>query len=100
MLQKYAEESRLEQLNDQKRRMKQLEHRRAVEELIRERRERIKAEEAARLETNKQQDELSKYRDRVIEQERQRLLREHATKLLGFLPKVSLSVYVNQCEFE
>ena len=25
----------------------------------------------------------------IVEQERQRLLKEHATKLLGYLPKVS-----------
>jgi len=31
---------------------------------------------------------LEEYRKQVIEEERQRLLREHASKLLGYLPKV------------
>lgn len=38
MLRKFAEDDRLEQMNAQKRRMKQLEHKRAVERLIDERR--------------------------------------------------------------
>lgn len=37
MMAKYAEDDRIEQLSAQKRRMKQLEHRRAVERLIEER---------------------------------------------------------------
>ena len=39
MMAKFAEDDRIELLNAQKRRMKQLEHRRAVEKLIEERRE-------------------------------------------------------------
>jgi hypothetical protein len=88
MMQKYAEEDRLEQLNDQKRRMKQLEHRKAVEELIKQRRERIEKERLEEIAAAQNLDALSTYRHQVIEQERQRLLREHATRLLGFLPKV------------
>lgn len=38
MIAKFAEDDRIEQMNAQKRRMKQLEHRRAVERLIEERR--------------------------------------------------------------
>ena len=38
MMAKFAEDDRIEQMNAQKRRMKQLEHRRAVEKLIEERR--------------------------------------------------------------
>ena len=39
MMAKFAEDDRIEQMNAQKRRMKQLEHRRAVEKLMQERRE-------------------------------------------------------------
>lgn len=39
MLEKFAEDDRIEQMNAQKRRMRQLEHKRAVERLIEERRE-------------------------------------------------------------
>lgn len=38
MLEKFAEDDRIEQMNAQKRRMKQLEHKKAVEKLIEERR--------------------------------------------------------------
>ena len=38
MLQKFAEDDRIEQMNAQKRRMKQLEHKKAVEKLIEDRR--------------------------------------------------------------
>ena len=31
---------------------------------------------------------MEEFRRQIIEEERQRLLREHATKLLGYLPKV------------
>ena len=44
MMAKFAEDDRLEQMNAQKRRMKQLEHRRAVEKLIEERREQFQRE--------------------------------------------------------
>ena len=38
MLAKFAEDDRIEQMNAQKRRMKQLEHKRAVEQLLQDRR--------------------------------------------------------------
>lgn len=38
MLEKFAEDDRIEQMNAQKRRMRQLEHKRAVERLIEDRR--------------------------------------------------------------
>ena len=49
MLEKFAEDDRIEQMNAQKRRMKQLEHKKAVERLIEDRRlqfqrERVKKE--------------------------------------------------------
>lgn len=44
MLAKFAEDDRIEQMNAQKRRMKQLEHRREVEKLIDERRRQHQAD--------------------------------------------------------
>lgn len=44
MLAKFAEDDRIEQMNAQKRRMKQLEHRRAVEKLIEDRRKQFIAD--------------------------------------------------------
>ena len=44
MLAKFAEDDRIELMNAQKRRMKQLEHKRAVETLIEDRRKQFEAE--------------------------------------------------------
>ena len=48
MLEKFAEDDRIEQMNAQKRRMRQLEHKRAVEKLIEERREQFQRERVCR----------------------------------------------------
>lgn len=44
MMAKFAEDDRIEQMNAQKRRMKQLEHKRAVEKLIEDRRQQHEAD--------------------------------------------------------
>ncbi len=44
MMAKFAEDDRIEQMNAQKRRMKQLEHKRAVEQLLADRREQFAAD--------------------------------------------------------
>merc|ERR1719197_929613 len=49
MLDKFAEDDRLDQLNAQKRRMKQLEHRREIERLLELRRDKYEKERAAEL---------------------------------------------------
>lgn len=46
----------------------------------------------AELEARREQERMQEYRRQIIEQERQRLLKEHASKLLGFLPKVGVSL--------
>ena len=86
-MKKFAEDDRIEQMNHQKRRMKQIEHKRAVDALVEERRK-INQQQAEleRIEREKEI-ELENYKQAVVEQERQRLLREHAAKLVGFLPK-------------
>ncbi len=88
MLSRYAEEEKVEQMNAQKRRMKMLEHRKAVERLIEERRIMIQKEKEAEIELKRREEELEKYKQQVIEQERRRLLLKHAKNLVGFLPKV------------
>ena len=64
------------------------EHRRAVERLIEERRAQFQAQKEAELEERKDEERREAERRAIIEQERQRLLQEHAKKLLGYLPKV------------
>ena len=88
MLAKFASDDKIEQMNAQKRRMKQLEHRRAVEALIDDRRKQFEAEKANEMREIDEENERQRIRQKIIEEERQKLLQEHATKLLGFMPKV------------
>lgn len=87
-MQKFAEDDRIEQMKQTARRMKQLEHRRAADALVKERQRIHMQEEEQRRKEHEADLEIEKYKAAVVEQERQRLLREHASKLVGFLPKV------------
>lgn len=87
LLAKFAEDDRVEQMKEVARRMKQNAHRKAAEEFIIERRKRLEQEAIEEKELEDYEKKLDDYRRMVIEQERQRLLVNHATKLVGFLPK-------------
>ncbi|RUS73281.1 hypothetical protein EGW08_018954 [Elysia chlorotica] len=87
MLAKFAEDDRIEQMNAQKRRMKQQEHARAVERLMEDRRAQFAREREAEASQRQEEARLEEFRKKIIEEERQKLLREHATKLIGFLPR-------------
>lgn len=87
MLQKFAEEDRLEQMSAQRRRMKQMEHKREVERLMEERRnayEEQRMQEAAEREI---EERAERFRQEIIERERQRLLEEHLPHLEANIPK-------------
>ena len=90
-MEKFAHDEQLEQMNVQRRRMKQLEHKRAVDALVEERRKIIQKEFEQHIAEQQKEQQLEQYRQQVIEQERQRLLHQHAVQLLGYLPKVSPS---------
>ncbi|NXF02237.1 MNS1 protein, partial [Smithornis capensis] len=87
MLARLAEQERLEQLQAQQHRQKQLEHKRAVENILEQRHQQLLAHRERELEER----ELEKRRQEsiraIVEEERQKLLKEHAWKLLGFLPR-------------
>ncbi|KAM9275372.1 meiosis-specific nuclear structural protein 1 [Morus bassanus] len=87
MLAKFAEDDRIEQMNAQKRRMKQLEHRRAVEKLIEDRRKQFIADKEHELEERQLEERRQENIRAIVEEERQKLLKEHASKLLGYLPR-------------
>ena len=87
MLAKFAEDDRIEQMNAQKRRMRQLEHTRAVEKLIEDRRAQLQMDKERALEEQREIERLDEFRKQIVEEERQRMLKEHASKLLGYLPK-------------
>ncbi|XP_060767134.1 meiosis-specific nuclear structural protein 1 [Neoarius graeffei] len=87
MLAKFAEDERIEQMNAQRRRMKQLEHKRAVEKIIEEKRQKYLADKEREAEEQALEQERENQRRQIIEEERLKLLKLHATKLLGYLPK-------------
>ena len=90
MLAKFAEDDKIEQMNAQKRRMKQLEHKKAVEELLQDRRSQFAADRERELAARKEEEEMEAFRKKIIEEERMRLLKEHAGSLAGYLPKVTI----------
>ena len=59
-----------------------------MEKLIEERRQQFQQQKDQELEERREEERRQAMRHAIIEQERQRLLREHASKLLGYLPKV------------
>ncbi|XP_048749255.1 meiosis-specific nuclear structural protein 1-like [Ostrea edulis] len=87
MMAKFAEDDRIEQMNANKRRMKQLEHKRAVEKLIDDRKVQFAADRERELEERREEERMEAFRKQIIEEERQKLLQEHAMRLLGYLPK-------------
>ncbi|KAI5088697.1 meiosis-specific nuclear structural protein 1 isoform X1 [Silurus meridionalis] len=87
MLAKFAEDDRIEQMNAQKRRLKQQEHKRAVQKLIEERRQKYLADKEREAEERAIEQEREAQRRKIIEEERLKLLKLHATELLGYLPK-------------
>ena len=92
MLDKFAEDDRLDQMNSQKRRMKQLEHRREIERLLEERRDKYERERGAELDEQMQAERVEGIRRQIIEEERKRMLAAHAKNLgLEHLPKGVLS---------
>ena len=87
MLAKFAEDEKLEQMAAAKRRRRQIEHRKEVDALIAQRRAAYHDELAAEADRRKQEEEFAAYRARIVEEERQALIREHASRLLGYIPK-------------
>lgn len=87
LLAKFAEDERIEQMNEQKRRMKIQEHKREVEKLVEARRNLFAEERAKEAGAYQFIEEQEKERLVIIEEERRRLLTEYASELKDFLPK-------------
>lgn len=85
-LRQMAEADRLELLSNEMRRRKQVEHRRAVEKLLQDRKEgRIKEMNDAKKKHSEELQDAKRVRE-MIEEERIKILQEHAQELIGFLP--------------
>lgn len=86
MMARFAEEDRLEQMNAQKRRMKQLEHAREVQRMVDERRamyQEQKAREEAEIAALAAEEAR---KEQILEGERRKLLAE-AAELKDYLPR-------------
>ena len=89
LLEKFAEDDRLEQMNAQRRRMRELEHKREIERLWQEKLAIYKAQrEAEQAEQEYKKQEEARQRA-IIEQEKARLLAEHAAILQQHHPKAN-----------
>lgn len=94
---KFAEDDRLEQLGYQKRRQREREHRKQVEQMIAERRC-LRAQEKEKdqhvLDCFQKETER---RQALIDAERLRLLKSHGPEIIGFIPR---GVIKSQTELE
>merc|ERR1712048_954953 len=90
LLKKFAEDDRIEQMNEHKRRMKVELHKREAQRLIDLRREMYEQERSKEREDEVKLREEDSKRQVIIEEERRRLIQEHATELRDFLPKNTL----------
>jgi len=87
LLEKFAEDDRIEQMNAQRRRMKMEEHKREVQRLWEEKQARFNAQREAEMAEMAAALARDERRADIVEAERQRLLREHAARLAEYLPK-------------
>jgi hypothetical protein len=90
MLAKFAEDDRLEQMNAQRRRMKELEHKHQIDLLWDQKKQMLKAQQDREDEERRAQMADDQRKRDIIEQERQRLLREHLPVVASYLPKGTL----------
>lgn len=89
MAEKFAEDERLEQMNAQKRRMRELEHKREIERLWQEKLAVYRVQREQEWEERRQKEEQEAIQREVIAMEKERLLREHADILEQFNPKAA-----------
>jgi len=90
LMRKFAEDDRLEQMNENKRRMRAEHHKREADRLVALRREMYERERQNEAQDHHKLKEQDAQRQVIIEEERQRLLREYAVELRDFLPKHTL----------
>uniref|UniRef100_A0A5K3EHL2 Meiosis-specific nuclear structural protein 1 n=1 Tax=Mesocestoides corti TaxID=53468 RepID=A0A5K3EHL2_MESCO len=87
MLAQMAERDRLEQLSDEKRRLKLMEHRRDLQVMLEKKRQEVEKQRQEEEDAQAAILRREEVRRLIIEEERIRLLKEHAKPLLGYLPK-------------
>ena len=93
MMAKFAEDDRLELMNAQKRRMRQLQHKREIEHLLEERRQKLRNEREAALMEVRAEREEEELRAAMIEEERVKMIEKVSHDLLGYMPKGIIRTY-------
>jgi len=93
LMKKFAEDDRIEQMNEHKRRMKVEAHKREAERLVALRREMYEQQRESERAHEAHLRENESSRQRIIEEERRRLLAEHGAELSDFLPKGTLETH-------
>ena len=91
MAQKFAEDERLEQMNAQKRRMRELQHKRDIEQLWQEKLAVYRAQREQEWEERRLVAEQEEIKRQIVAQEKERLFREHQNILHQFNPKAASS---------
>lgn len=90
LLSKFAEDERIGQMNDNKRRLRVEEHKREATRLIEMRREAFQKKRDAEQAFDQQNRDDESNRQVVIEEERRKLIEQYAIPLRDFLPKGTL----------
>eukprot|EP00088_Acartia_fossae_P005638 TRINITY_DN12547_c0_g1_i3.p1 TRINITY_DN12547_c0_g1~~TRINITY_DN12547_c0_g1_i3.p1 ORF type:complete len:385 (-),score=106.21 TRINITY_DN12547_c0_g1_i3:21-1175(-) len=91
MMEKFAEDDKIEQMNAQKRRMKREEHRRAVLELLELRKQNRAAEKEEEHNMRMNLDREQEKHQQILEEERKRILSAHLETLKDYIPKGVIS---------
>lgn len=82
-----AEKDKLDQLSNERRRQKMMEHRREIQELLEQRQNNRVEEVAGKLRARAMEEREEQRTEQLIEEERFKMLKEHAAALIGFLPR-------------
>lgn len=89
LMQKFADDERLEQMNAQKRRMRELEHKREIERLWQEKLAIYRAQRELEIEEKRAKEEEERKKAIIVEMEKERLIREHGHILQQYHPKAA-----------
>lgn len=81
LMDKFAQDEHLEQMNAQKRRMRELDHKREIEKLWQEKLAVYRVQREIELEERRMQEEETRRKLSIVEMEKERLLREHGQVL-------------------
>lgn len=87
MMKVLAEKDKLDQLSNEKRRRKMMEHKKAIHDGLQQRRIKREQELEEMLQSRKIEDRDREYRQKIVDEERLKMLKEHASALIGFLPR-------------